>query len=357
MANPDTAAKHMLSASADMVDMLYGQPMSAVSDMLRACLTASEGRRLIAADYGSIEGRGGAWLAGETWKIEAFNAHDRGEGPGIYELTAADILSKRVDDITKHERQGYGKVPELGLLFQGGVMAFHSMARIYGVDMAQAYEPLRRVADGELVHSASGIEDQIHDVTDLEARTAYDARVRVVGGEWSPYLRFETEALDLRTGEGSATAVATVSADSAASRSGDGSADAVASASAAGSTLPVDFRAGRGVVLVHAASVVGWRASRFGIGQAEAHAASEAASAAARSGDGAAIALTQSLAALQRIVPIIGRLIGVRHHDMDAVEIDEKEGTFSVAHDDADSVSASHHETTSVKPKTKESQE
>jgi DNA polymerase len=146
--NPDTAAKHMLGASADMADMLYGAPMSAVSDMLRACFTASPGHRLIAADYSSIEGRGTAWLAGEDWKIEAFNATDRKAGPGIYELTASKIYGVRVADVNKGQRQ-VGKTAELGLGYQGGVMAFHSMARIYGVDMAQAYEPLRRVADGD----------------------------------------------------------------------------------------------------------------------------------------------------------------------------------------------------------------
>jgi DNA polymerase len=146
--NPDTAAKHMLGGSADLVDMLYGAPMSAVSDMLRACFTASPGHRLIAADYSSIEGRGTAWLAGEDWKIEAFNATDRKAGPGIYELTASKIYGVRVDGVSKGQRQ-VGKTAELGLGYQGGVMAFHSMARIYGVDMAQAYEPLRRVADGE----------------------------------------------------------------------------------------------------------------------------------------------------------------------------------------------------------------
>lgn len=98
----------------------------------------------MAADYSAIEGRVTAWLAGEEWKVEAFRAFDRGEGAGIYELTASGILSRDVNAITKHERQAYGKVPELALGFQGGVVAFHSMAQIYRVDMADAFEPLRR---------------------------------------------------------------------------------------------------------------------------------------------------------------------------------------------------------------------
>jgi DNA polymerase len=146
--NPDTAAPHMLSASADMVDMFYGPPMSAVSDMLRACFTASPNHRLIAADYSSIEGRGTAWLAGETWKIDAFLAADAKTGPGIYELTASEIYGVPVSTVSKGQRQ-VGKTAELGLGYQGGVLAFHAMARVYRVDMAEAYEPLRNAADGE----------------------------------------------------------------------------------------------------------------------------------------------------------------------------------------------------------------
>ena len=147
---PEDAVDDMLTGDARWIDLIYGHPMSAVSDMLRSCLTASPGNRLLAADYSAIEGRVTAWMAGEEWKLEAFRAADAGTGPGIYELTASEILNVLVTSITKAQRQAYGKVPELALGFQGGVLAFFAMAAVYGVDMADAYEPLQKTADPEV---------------------------------------------------------------------------------------------------------------------------------------------------------------------------------------------------------------
>lgn len=147
--DPEAAVDDMLTGDARWIDLIYGRPMSAVSDMLRSCITASPGHRLLAADYSAIEGRVTAWMAGEEWKLEAFRAADAGTGPGIYELTASQILNVLVSTITKAQRQAYGKVPELALGFQGGVLAFHAMAAVYGVDMADAYAPLKGTADPE----------------------------------------------------------------------------------------------------------------------------------------------------------------------------------------------------------------
>lgn len=142
--NPEAAVPHLLKGDADLVELLYGSPMSAASDCLRACLVASPDHRLLAADYSSIEGRVTAWVAGEQWKIDAFIANDRKEGPGMYELAASGIFAVPVESIGKksQERQ-VGKAAELGLGFGGGVMAFHAMASVYGVTMDAAYEPLR----------------------------------------------------------------------------------------------------------------------------------------------------------------------------------------------------------------------
>mgnify|MGYP002777964593 CR=1 FL=1 len=148
--DPEAAVDDMLTGDARWVELIYGRPMSAVSDMLRSCITASPGNRLLAADYSAIEGRVTAWMAGEEWKLEAFRAADAGTGPGIYELTASEILNVLVTSITKAQRQAYGKVPELALGFQGGVLAFFAMAAVYGVDMAEAYPALKATADPEI---------------------------------------------------------------------------------------------------------------------------------------------------------------------------------------------------------------
>ena len=143
-----------MSSTAQKIDMLYGQPMSVISDCLRGFLCAAPGHDLISADFSNIEGRVLAWLAGEQWKLDAFAKVDasvvlgpdgkpirnsKGEKvftePDIYQQTAAGILSTDPRTIDKKDRQAYGKVPELALGFGGGVGAFQSMARIYGVDV------------------------------------------------------------------------------------------------------------------------------------------------------------------------------------------------------------------------------
>ncbi len=148
--DPEDAVDDMLIGDARWIDLIYGRPMSAVSDMLRSCITASPGNRLLAADYSSIEGRVTAWLAGEQWKLDAFVANDGGRGPGMYELAAAGIFNMQVEKIGKKssERQ-VGKAAELGLGFGGGVMAFDSMARVYGIDMSPVFPILRGTAEPE----------------------------------------------------------------------------------------------------------------------------------------------------------------------------------------------------------------
>lgn len=134
----DGAIAAVATGSADYVKLLYGPPLAVVGDTLRGMLVAAPGKKLLAADFSNIEGRLIAWIAGEEWKLQAFRDFDAGIGHDIYILTAAKLLGKDPGPIsnptiTKAERQGSGKVPELALGFQGGVGAFQKMAVIYGV--------------------------------------------------------------------------------------------------------------------------------------------------------------------------------------------------------------------------------
>jgi DNA polymerase len=120
------------------MEMLYDRPLSTVSDCIRGMVIAAPGKRIIARDFSNIEGRMLAWLAAEERKLDAFRAYDAGTGADIYKITAADILGLRPSDIDEDQRQAYGKVPELALGYQGGVGAFQSMAKIYGVKLTNA---------------------------------------------------------------------------------------------------------------------------------------------------------------------------------------------------------------------------
>lgn len=129
----DGAIEAVMTGDADYVSATYGEPLAVVGDCLRGMVTAAPGNILYAADFSNIEGRLGAWLGGEQWKLDAFRAFDAGTGHDLYKIMAGKLLGKRPEDVTKDERQGYGKLPELALQYQGGVGAFQKMAVVYGV--------------------------------------------------------------------------------------------------------------------------------------------------------------------------------------------------------------------------------
>ncbi len=124
-------------------DLLFDDLMLFGSAALRGVLVASEGKQLTVADLSNIEGRANAWLAGETWKLEAFEAFDQGEGPDLYNVTAGSLLGQDPYEISKTDRNVMGKVPELALGYQGGVGAFQTFARAYGVHMADHWGTIR----------------------------------------------------------------------------------------------------------------------------------------------------------------------------------------------------------------------
>jgi len=152
--DPEAAKADFVKGSADWIQITHGSPMSGVSDMLRSCIISSPRHRFLAADYSSIEGRVTAWVAGEDWKLDAFRANDRGEGAGMYELAAAGIFNVDPFRVSKQQRQ-VGKASELALGFGGGVLAYFSMANIYGIDMAPVYPILRETTDAEILGRAA----------------------------------------------------------------------------------------------------------------------------------------------------------------------------------------------------------
>ena len=125
----------IVAMKANTEDLLFDNVMDLITSAIRGCIVAPAGRKLVIADLSNIEGRMLAWLAGETWKVEAFAAFDRGIGHDLYKITAASILGKKPEDITKDERQVSGKIPELSCGYQGALGAFKTMGALYGVDL------------------------------------------------------------------------------------------------------------------------------------------------------------------------------------------------------------------------------
>jgi DNA polymerase len=109
------------------IDMMYGPVMDAISDCVRGLFVAPAGKDLVAVDFSAIEARVLAWLASEEKVLEIFRTHGK-----IYEHAAAGIYRVAMELVTKAQRQ-IGKVAVLALGYGGGVGAFQSMAKNYGI--------------------------------------------------------------------------------------------------------------------------------------------------------------------------------------------------------------------------------
>ena len=123
---PEPKALHGL------IDMTFGKPMTMIAKTMRSQFIAAPGKKFVGADKSNIEGRINAWLAGEDWKLDAFRAYDRGDGPDLYRVAYARSFGVAVDDVRGAKRQ-VGKVQELALGYQGSVGAFISMGKNYRV--------------------------------------------------------------------------------------------------------------------------------------------------------------------------------------------------------------------------------
>lgn len=124
----------------ELIETLYGPPTQVLSSCLRAFIAASPGHTLVAADFSSIEARGLAWLADQRDDLAIFES-----GEDIYLKAASDIYGRRITKDDKDERQ-IGKVATLALGYQGGVGAFQTMAKAYGVKVSDSEADTIKVA-------------------------------------------------------------------------------------------------------------------------------------------------------------------------------------------------------------------
>ncbi len=97
---------------------------------LREAFTAPQGKCLIVANYSQIELRAAAAIAGESRMIDAYKA-----GADLHKLTAATVLGKPEDQVTKDDRR-LAKAVNFGLIYgQSAPGLVRYAASAYGVDM------------------------------------------------------------------------------------------------------------------------------------------------------------------------------------------------------------------------------
>jgi len=110
--------------------------------MLRPALMADTGKRLVVADWAAIEARVTPWASNSIFGASKLDIFAKGED--VYKHNAMATFHVGYDDVDKDQRQ-IGKVQELACGFAGGVGAFASMGRIYGLMMSES--DARRMVD------------------------------------------------------------------------------------------------------------------------------------------------------------------------------------------------------------------
>lgn len=119
---------------ADCEDLIYDNISELCVNAVRGTLIAGEDKKLVVSDLSNIEGRVAAWIAGEDWKIKAFEDFDAKRGSDLYILAYARSFGLTVADVTRAMRQ-IGKVMELAFQFGGALGAFHTMGAAYNVTL------------------------------------------------------------------------------------------------------------------------------------------------------------------------------------------------------------------------------
>ena len=130
---PDLEAARELVKSGDLeaVELLYEDVPDTLSQLIRTAFVPKPGYQFLVADFSAIEARVIAWLAGETWRMQAF-----ADGKDIYCASASKIFGVPVvkHGINGHLRQK-GKVAELACGYGGSVGAMKQMG---GAEMSDA---------------------------------------------------------------------------------------------------------------------------------------------------------------------------------------------------------------------------
>lgn len=152
------------------LDMIVGPEfvMNWASSAIRSLIVAPKGKKLVVSDLANIEGRVAAWLAGEDWKLGAFRAYDRKEGPDLYIVAYASSFNVPASSIDPETLEGHamrqiGKVQELMFQYGGGVGAWLTGAATYGIDLEAMADQVYPVLPGWAVEEAMDYLKYLHD--------------------------------------------------------------------------------------------------------------------------------------------------------------------------------------------------
>lgn len=119
----DYARDLVKNGRVDELALVFGNVPDTLSQLIRTAFIPAEGHKFVVADFSAIEARVIAWLAGETWRMQAF-----AKGEDIYCASASHIFGVPV---VKHGENGHlrqkGKIAELACGYGGSVGAMKAM--------------------------------------------------------------------------------------------------------------------------------------------------------------------------------------------------------------------------------------
>lgn len=155
------AIEVVLVGSLDWLETFFGEAMLTLAGCLRGFFIAKPGHTLVSSDFTAIEGVVIACLAGEAWRVNAYD-----EGAPMYLLSAERMFGVSVEEMKAYAKQHgrhhhlrqLGKGCELGLGFSGWINAL----RQFGV---------------------AGTDDELKDII-LKWRAASPAIVHFWGGQF-----------------------------------------------------------------------------------------------------------------------------------------------------------------------------
>jgi DNA polymerase len=109
------------------------QVSNVLATLIRTCLIAAPGHRLIVADLSAIEARVIAWFAKCEWRLQVFRTHGK-----IYEASASTAFKIPFEDFIRYKKETgkhhparkKGKVMELALGYQGAANALITMGAL-----------------------------------------------------------------------------------------------------------------------------------------------------------------------------------------------------------------------------------
>lgn len=169
------------SRDIEAIEMIYGDPMTALADAVRGMIIPASGHVFAAFDFSSIEAVALACMFDETWKIEAFRRKE-----DVYCLFAETIYKHKVTKVEHPKKRQTGKTGELAFGYGGGVGAWRKFddSDAHTDEEVDEYKRLWRKKHARIAAGWKGLDDAAvaavaHGVPQEYAGFRYE-----VGGDW-----------------------------------------------------------------------------------------------------------------------------------------------------------------------------